>query len=86
MLFCEYCESFKKTYYEEHLRRTLSLRKLAASALAFLINADYLLTGYDFISKKIDSCQVTKCSRFDIVLKLKTIHGRTYRNKTKKPC
>ena len=27
-----------------------------------------------------------KCLRFDIILKLKTIHGRTYRNKTKKPC
>ena len=25
-----------------------------------------------------------KCFRFDIILKLKTIHGRTYRNKTKK--
>ena len=64
----------------------LFLKKLAASVLALLINADYLLIGYEIISKKIDSCYVTKSLRFDIVLKLKTIHGRTYRNKTKKPC
>ena len=52
----------------------LSLRKLAASALAVFINAAYLLTGYDFISKKKknDSCKVTKCLRFNTVLKLKT--------------
>ena len=55
----------------------LFLKKLAASVLALLLNADYLLTAYEFISKKIDSCQVKKC---------KTIHGRTCRNKTKKPC
>ena len=53
----------------------LFLKKLAASALAVLINADYILTGY-----------VTECLHFDVVLKLKTIHGRTYHNKTKKPC
>ena len=28
--------------------------------------------------------QVKKCLRFDIILKLETIHGRTFRNKTKK--
>ena len=64
----------------------LSLKKLAASVLALLINADHLLTGYELISKKNDSYQVTKCLPIDIVLKLKTIHGRTYRNKTKNPC
>ena len=30
----------------------LSLKKLAASVLALLIKADYLLTGYELISKK----------------------------------
>ena len=34
----------------------LFLKKLAASVLALLLNADYLLTGYELISKKIDSC------------------------------
>ena len=33
----------------------LFLKKLAASVLALLSNADYLLTGYELISKKIDS-------------------------------
>ena len=42
VFFREYCEFFKNTYYEEHLRRTL--KKLAASVLAPLFNADYLLT------------------------------------------
>ena len=32
------------------------LKKLAASVLALLINADYLLTWYELISKKIDLC------------------------------
>ena len=31
----------------------------------------------------LDSCLVTKCLRFDIVLKLKIIHGRTYPKKKK---
>ena len=34
----------------------LFLKKLAASVLALLLNADYLLIGYELISKKIDSC------------------------------
>ena len=32
----------------------LFLKKLAASVLALLLNADYLLTSYELISKKID--------------------------------
>ena len=35
-----------------------------------------------FISKK----SFMKSLRFNIILKLKTIHGRTHRNKIKKPC
>ena len=35
----------------------LFLKKLAASVLALLLNADYLLTGYELISKKINSCK-----------------------------
>ena len=31
----------------------LFLKKLAASVLAFLSNADYLLTGYEHISEKL---------------------------------
>ena len=31
-------------------------KKVAASVLARLINADYLLTGYELISREIDSC------------------------------
>ena len=34
----------------------LFLKKLAASVLPLLINADYSLTGYELISKTIDSC------------------------------
>ena len=34
------------------MQRTL-LKKLAASVLALLINADYLLTGYELIGKKL---------------------------------
>ena len=34
----------------------LFLKKLAASVLTLLLNADYLLIGYELISKKIDSC------------------------------
>ena len=34
----------------------LFLKTLDASLLALLLNADYLLTAYEFISKKIDSC------------------------------
>ena len=34
----------------------LFLKKLPASVLALLLNVDYLLTGYELISKKINSC------------------------------
>ena len=60
----------------------LFLKKLVASVLALLLNADYLLTGYELITKKIDSCYLKKCLCFDIFLKLKTIHGCTYGNKS----
>ena len=43
---------FLRTSTMKNIWEELSLRKLAASALALFINADYLLTGYDFISKK----------------------------------
>ena len=43
---------FFRTSIMKNIWEELSLRKLAASALALFINADYLLTGYDFISKK----------------------------------
>ena len=39
----------------------LFLKKLVASVLALLLNADYLLTGYELITKKIDSCYLKKC-------------------------
>ena len=55
VFFCEYCEFFKNAYYE-NICEELLLKKLAASVLALLINADYLLTGYELIGKKIDSC------------------------------
>ena len=35
----------------------LFLKKLTASVLALLLNADSLLTGYELISKKINSCK-----------------------------
>ena len=63
----------------------LSLKKLAASVLALLIKADYLLTGYELISKKKWFILSKKMFAYWYVLKLKTIHGRTYRNKTKNP-
>ena len=47
----------------------LFLKKLAASLLAVLLNADYLLTSYKLISKKINLCLV-KNVHVDIALKL----------------
>ena len=40
----------------KNICKELFLKKLPASVLAFLLNADYLLTGYELISKKIDLC------------------------------
>ena len=48
--------NFSKTRIMKNICEEFFLKKLAASVLALLINADYLLTGYELISKKIDSC------------------------------
>ena len=48
--------NFSKTRIMKNICEELFLKKLAASVLALLLNADYLLTGYELISKKIDSC------------------------------
>ena len=48
--------NFLRTRIMKNICEELFLKKLVASALALLINADYLLTGYELISKKIDSC------------------------------
>ena len=45
-----------RTRIMKNIFEELFLKKLAASVLALLLNADYLLTGYELISKKIDSC------------------------------
>ena len=48
--------NFLRTRIMKNICEELFLKKLAASVLALLLNADYLLTGYELISKKIDSC------------------------------
>ena len=48
--------NFLRTHIMKIICEELFLKKLAASVLALLINADYLLTGYELIGKKIDSC------------------------------
>ena len=48
--------NFLKTRIMKNICEELFLKKLAASVLALLLNADYLLTGYELISKKINSC------------------------------
>ena len=45
-----------RTRIMKNICEELFLKKLAASVLALLLNADYLLTGYELISKKINSC------------------------------
>ena len=45
-----------RTRTMQNICEELFLEKLAASVLALLLNADYLLTGYELISKKINSC------------------------------
>ena len=65
--------NFLGTRIMKNICEKLFLKKLVASVLALLLNADYLLTGYELITKKIDSCYRKKCLRFDIFLKLKTI-------------
>ena len=45
-----------RTRIMKNICEKLFLKKLVASVLALLLNADYLLTGYELISKKIDSC------------------------------
>ena len=46
-----------RTRTMKNICEELFLKKLAASVLALLLNADYLLTGYELISKKINSCK-----------------------------
>ena len=48
--------NFLRTRIMKIICEEVFLKKVAASVLALLINADYLLTGYELISKKIDSC------------------------------
>ena len=48
--------NFLKTRIMKNICEELFLKKLAASVLALLLNADCLLTVYELISKKIDSC------------------------------
>ena len=48
--------NFLRTRIMKNICEELFLKKLAASVLALLLNADYLLTGYELISKKINSC------------------------------
>ena len=48
--------NFLRTRIMKNICEELFLKKLAASVLAILLNADYLLTSYELISKKIDLC------------------------------
>ena len=48
--------NFLRTRIMKNICEELFLKKLAASVLALLLNADYLLIGYELISKEIDSC------------------------------
>ena len=73
MCFSVNIAKFLRARILKNICEELFLKKLAASVLALLLNADYLLTGYELITKKIDSCYRKKCLRFDIFLKLKTI-------------
>ena len=50
-----------RTRIMKNICEKLFLKKLVASVLALLLNADYLLTGYELITKKIDSCYLKKC-------------------------
>ena len=45
--------NFLRTSIMKNICEYLFLKKLAASVLALLINADYLLTGYELIGKKL---------------------------------
>ena len=45
--------TFLRTRIMKNICEELFLKKLAASVLALLINADYLLTGYELIGKKL---------------------------------
>ena len=47
---------FLRTRMTKNICEELFLKKLAASVLALLLNANYLLAGYELISKKNDSC------------------------------
>ena len=54
--FCVNIANILRTRTMKNICEELFLEKLAASVLALLLNADYLLTSYELISKKIDSC------------------------------
>ena len=56
MCFSVNIAKFLRTRILKNIFEEIFLKKLAASVLALLLNADYLLTGYELISKKIDSC------------------------------
>ena len=56
MCFSVNIAKFLRTRISKNIFEEIYLKKLAASVLALLLNADYLLTGYELISKKIDSC------------------------------
>ena len=45
--------SFLRICIMKNICEELFFKKLAASVLVLLINADYLLTGYELISKKL---------------------------------
>ena len=56
MCFSVNIAKFLRARILKNICEELFLKKLAASVLALLLNADYLLTGYELISKKINSC------------------------------
>ena len=54
MCFSVNIAKFLRTRILKNIFEEIFLKKLAASLLALLLNADYLLTSYELISKKID--------------------------------
>ena len=61
MCFSVNIAKFLKTLILKNICEELFLKKLPASVLALLLNEDYLLTSYEFVSKKItDALTKTK--------------------------
>ena len=56
MCFSVNIAKFLRARILKNICEELFLKKPAASVLAILLNADYLLTSYELISKKIDLC------------------------------